>query len=91
MSTLLFSSCFLHLNIICQLHCLWEFFKDTGGSEVKNPPANAGDVDSIPGSGRSPGEGNGNPLQYSFLENPMDGGTWRAAVHGGRKELDMTE
>ena len=37
------------------------------------------------------GEGNGDPLQYSFLENPMDGGTWRAAVHGGRKELDMTE
>ena len=41
-----------------------------GGSVVKNPPANAGDVGSIPGSGRSPGEGNGNPLQYSCLENP---------------------
>ena len=37
------------------------------------------------------GKGNGDPLQYSFLENPTDGGTWRAAVHGGRKELDMTE
>ena len=50
---------------------------------VKNLPANAGDareVGSIPGSGRSPGEGNGNPLQYSCLENPMDGGAWRAAV-----------
>ena len=45
-------------------------------SEVKAPACNAGDPDSIPGSGRSPGEGNGNPLQYSCLENPMDGGAW---------------
>jgi len=55
-----------------------------GGSVVKNPPANAGDaedVGSIPGKGRSPREGNGNPLQYSCLENPMDRGAWRAAVH----------
>ena len=44
-----------------------------GGSVVKNPPANAGNGGSNPGSGRSPGEGNGNPLQYSCLENPMDG------------------
>ena len=43
-----------------------------GGSVVKNPPANAGDMGSIPGSGRSPGEGNGNSRQYSSLENPMD-------------------
>ena len=48
---------------------------------VKNLPANAGDADSIPGSGRSPGGGNGNPLQYSYLENPMDRGAWQAAVH----------
>ena len=51
---------------------------------VKNPPANAGDVrdaGSIPGSGRSPGGGHGNPLQYSFLENPMDRGAWQAIVH----------
>ena len=48
----------------------------TGDSVVKNPPANAGDVGSIPGSERSPGEGNGNPLQYSCLENPIDGRTW---------------
>ena len=47
-----------------------------GGSVVKNPPANAGDVGSIPGSGISPGEGNGNPLQFSCLENPMEGGAW---------------
>ena len=45
-----------------------------GGSEVKASTSNAGDLDSIPGSGRSPGEGNANPLQYSCLENPMDGG-----------------
>ena len=52
---------------------------------VKNPPANVGDIrDSglIPGSGRSPGEGNGNSLQYSFLEDPMDRGAWQATVHG---------
>ena len=51
---------------------------------IKNPLANAedtGDTGSIPGSGRSPGEGNGNPLQYSYLENPMDGGTWQATLH----------
>ena len=47
------------------------------GSAVKNPPANAGDVGSIPGWGRSPGGGNGNPLQYSCLGNPMDRGAWR--------------
>ena len=55
---------------------------------VKNPPANAGDVrdtGSIPGSGRSPREGNGNPLQCSCLENPMDRRAWRAAVHGVTK------
>ena len=49
---------------------------------LKNPPANAGDVGSIPGSGRSPGEGRGNPLQDSCLGNPMDRGAWRATVHG---------
>ena len=52
-----------------------------GGSEVKASASNAGDPGSIPGSGRSPGEGNGNPLQYSCLENPMDWGAWWAAVH----------
>ena len=52
-----------------------------GGSLVKNPSATAGDTDSIPGSGRSPGEGNGNPLQYSCLEHPMDRGAWWATVH----------
>ena len=53
-----------------------------GGSDGKASAYNAGDPGSIPGSGRSPGEGNGNPLQYSCLENPMDGGAWWATVHG---------
>ena len=56
-----------------------------GGPAVKNPPANAGDVDSTPGSGRSLGEGNGDPLQYSCLGNPMGGGAWQATVHGVAK------
>ena len=56
-----------------------------GGLEVKASTCNAGDLGSIPGSGRSPGEGNGNPLQYSCLENPMDGGAWWATVHGVTK------
>jgi len=57
----------------------------SGGSVVKNLPANAGDAGLIPQSGRSPGEGNRNPLQYSFLENPMDRGAWWATVHGVTK------
>ena len=58
-----------------------------GGSVVKNQLANAGYAGSIPGSGRSPGEGNGNPLQYSCLENSMDRGAWHAIDHGVAKEL----
>ena len=56
-----------------------------GGSVVKNPAANAGDLGSIPGPGRSPGGENDNPLQCSCLENPMDRGAWRATVHGVAK------
>ena len=52
---------------------------------VKNPPASAGDMGSIPGSGKFPGEGNGNPLQCSCLGNPTDRGAWRAVVHGVTK------
>ena len=59
-------------------------------SVVKNLPANARDVSLIPGSGRSPGEGNGNPPQYSCLRNPMDRGAWGATVHEVAKELDTT-
>ena len=54
---------------------------------VKNPPASAGAVGSIPGSGRSPGEENGNPLQYSCLGNPMDRGTGGVTVHGVAKRV----
>ena len=62
-----------------------------GGSVVKTLPASqAEDAGSIPGSERSPGEGNSNPLQYSCQENPMDRGAWKAAVHGFAKELDTT-
>ena len=52
-----------------------------GGSVIKNPTANAGDLGSVPESGRYPEEGNGNPLQYSFLGNPMDTGAWQATVY----------
>ena len=56
-----------------------------GGSDGKESACSAGDPGSIPGLGRSPGEGNGNPMQYSCLENPMDGGTWQTTVHGVAK------
>ena len=62
-----------------------------GGSVVKNLPANAGDMGLIPGSRISPGEENGNSLQYSCLENPVDRGAWWVTVHGVAKESDMTE
>ena len=61
-----------------------------GGSVIKNPPTNAGDVGLIPESGRSPGEGNGNPLKYACLGSPMDRRAWWATVHGVVRELDMT-
>ena len=61
---------------------------------VKNPPANAGDIRDvglIPRSGRFPGGGHGNPLQYPCLKNPMDRGAWWAMVHGATKNSDRTE
>ena len=61
-----------------------------GGSDSKESACSAG-LGSIPGSGKSSGEGNGNPLQYSCLENPMDRGAWRAIVHGGHKESGTTK
>ena len=61
-----------------------------GGSDGKESTCNAGDMGLIPGSGRYPGEGNNNPLQYSCLENPIDRGDCQVAVHGVSKESDMT-
>ena len=58
---------------------------------VKNPLANAGVLGSIPGLGRSPGEGDGNPLHYPCLGNPVERGAWWTAVHGLVKALDTTE
>ena len=55
------------------------------GSDGKESARNVGDPGSIPGSGRSPGEGSGNPLQYSCLENPKDGGAWLTTVHGSQR------
>ena len=60
-------------------------FRFPEGSVVKNLPANVGDIDSIAGSGKSTGEGNGNPLQYSCLEKSMDRGAWWVTVHGVAK------
>ena len=62
--------------------CLIQRLGSPGGLVVKNPPANAGNVSSVLGSGRSSVEGNGNPLQYSCLGNSMDRGAWQATVHG---------
>ena len=63
----------------------WHLMGFPDGSEGKASACNVGDQGLIPGLGRSPGEGNGNPLQYSCLENPMDGGAWWATVHGVAK------
>ena len=66
----------------------WNF---PGGSDGKESTCNAVDLGLIPGSVRSPGGGNGNPLQYSCLENSMDTGAWQATVYGGHKESYTTE
>ena len=71
-----------------------DFYRSSGcpgGSVVKNLIAIAGDLGSMPGLGRSPGEGNVNPFQYSCLGNPMDRGAWWATVHEVAKELDITK
>ena len=66
-------------------------FYNSRGLDGKECACNVGDPGSIPGLGRSPGRGHGNPLQYSCLENPMDRGAWKATVHGIAKDLDTTE
>ena len=71
---------------VLEWHVLVPFIKDfPGDSGGKESTCNTGDPDSISGSGRSHGEGNGNPFQYSCLDNPMDRGVWRATVHGVTK------
>ena len=70
-------------------HILQWGFPD--GSSGKEFTCSVGDAGSIPGLGRSSGRGNSNPLQYSYLENPIDRGDWWATVHGGHKEMDTTE
>ena len=70
---------------------LWGNLGHPGSSDGQEIVCNAGDPDSIPGLGRSLGEGNGNPLQDSCLKNPMDRGAWWDTVHGAAKELDTTE
>ena len=73
----------LYLLFFYIMYAVWPGFP--GGSEVKASASNAGEPGSIPGAGRSPAEGNGNPLQYSCQKNPMDWGAWWAAVHGVTK------
>ena len=77
------------LQSIC-MTLMWLFWGFPGGSESKESSCNAGDPDLIPGSRRSPGERNGNPLWYSCLGNCMDRGAWQATVHGV-PESDITE
>ena len=79
------------LNFVRTFFCTYWSLGFPGGSDGKKSACNAGDPSLIPGSGRSPREGNGNPLQYSGLGNPMDRGTWWwATVHGVTKEYDTT-
>ena len=72
-------------------HRVGHDWSDLAAAAAMLSACNAGDLGSIPGSGRSPGEGNGNPLQYSCLENPMDGGAWVGYSPRDRKESDATE
>ena len=82
---------FVKVCLTSYLNCVnTSIWASLGDSVVKNLPAIAGDVGSIPGWGRSAGEGNGNPPQYSCLENPMDRGAWWTTVHGVAKESDTT-
>ena len=72
------------MYIYIHIHILSSFWASLV-AVVKNPPANAGDIGSIPGWGRSPGGGNGKPLQYSCLKNPVEREAWQATVHGVTK------
>ena len=87
-----FSHLLIYLLTLWPVHFCFYYHVDfpSGGSDGKASAYNAGDLASILGMGRSPGEGKGNPVQYSCLENPMDGGARWAAAHSPN-ELDMTE
>ena len=76
---------YIYIYIYICLYIYIYIYIFTDGSEGEESPCNAGDLGLIPGSGRFPGEGNGNPLQYSCLENPMDRGAWWTTVHGVAK------
>ena len=84
-----FSSACMHVKSL-HLYPFVELMSFPGGSVVKNLLASAGDKDLIPEWGRSPIEGNDNPVQYSYLRNPMNRGTWGDTVHGVTKESDRT-
>ena len=71
-----------YISFLKYIYFMYDF---PGGSDSKASACNAGELGSVPGWGRSPGEGNGDPLQYSCLENPMDRGAWWATVHGVAK------
>ena len=79
---------FFLINFLLEYSCFRDF---PGGSDSKASVYDEGDPGLIPGSGRSPGEGNSNPLQYFCLENPMNRGAWRAIVHGVTKDSDTTD
>ena len=87
MTALLHLEYSLKAQVVKNLLAMWDTMVQSWVGKIpwrRNPPANEGDardLGSIPGSGRSPGEGNGSPVQYSCLEKPMDRGAWRAAVH----------
>ena len=86
----MFTHAEIHIYMAIRLYVLlYKVF--LGGSDGKESACNAGDLGLILGFGRSPGGGHGNPLRYSYLENSMDSGAWRAAVLGGRKESDTNE
>ena len=85
-------SCFLSYKVrMARVDWVLTVWGYSGGSDSDGSACNVGDPGSFPGSVRSPGEENGNPFQYSCLENSMDRGVWQAAVHRGYKKLDMTE
>ena len=87
----LYDSIYTHIwTYICTHVHIYIHGKKLQWLSSKESTCNAGDTSSIPGSGRPPGEGNGNPLQYSYLKIPMDKEAWWATVHGVAKESDMT-